>query len=169
MSGGPPVDRVFRRAEEALAILPLGVMVVLPMIEVFGRRLFGVGVPGSILVVQNLTLWVAFLGAILAARRNQLLALSSALLVPERWRPATRTVVAILATAVVGWIARASLDLAKAERDAGGDLVPGIPRWFVVAIIPIGSLWIAAHLIRGASASWPGRLDRKSTRLNSSH
>jgi TRAP-type C4-dicarboxylate transport system permease small subunit len=63
-------------------------MVVLPMIEVFGRRLFGVGVPGSVLVVQNLTLWVAFLGAILAARRDQLLALSSALLLPERFRPA---------------------------------------------------------------------------------
>jgi C4-dicarboxylate transporter DctM subunit len=158
LSGELRSTLVLRRAEEVLAILPLGVMVVLPMIEVFGRRLFGVGVPGSVLVVQNLTLWVAFLGAILAARRGQLLALSSALLLPERWRPAARTGVAILATAVVGWIARASLDLVKAEQDAGGDLIPGIPRWFIVAIIPIGSLWIAAHLIRGASASWPGRL-----------
>ncbi len=157
MSAAARVDRVLHRTEAALAILPLGIMVVLPMIEVFGRRLFGIGVPGSVLVVQNLTLWVAFLGAILAARRDQLLALSSALLLPERFRPAARTAVAALSTAVVAWIARASLDLVAAERDAG-ELIPGVPRWLVVAIIPIGSLAIAGHLIRRASASWPGRL-----------
>ncbi|HYV17629.1 MAG TPA: TRAP transporter large permease subunit [Verrucomicrobiae bacterium] len=157
MSAAARVDRVLHRTEAALAILPLGIMVLLPMIEVFGRRLFGVGVPGSILVVQNLTLWVAFLGAILAARRDQLLALSSALLLPERFQAVARTVVAALATAVVAWIAAASLDLVAAEKDAG-DLIPGVPRWLVVAIIPIGSLAIAGHLIHRASPSWPGRL-----------
>jgi len=158
LSAGAAVDRAARRVEEALAILALGIMVLLPMLEIVGRRLVGVGVPGSVLIVQNLTLWVAFLGAVLAARRGQLLALSSALFLPERFRPAARAAVAILATAVVGWIARASLDLLAAEREAGGDLVPGVPRWVVVAILPLGSLAVAAHLIRGASARWPGRL-----------
>lgn len=158
MSDEAPAARAVRRAEEALAILPLGVMVLLPMIEVVGRRILGVGVPGSVLIVQNLTLWVAFLGAVLAARRDQLLALSSTVLLPERFRAAARAVVAILATAVVAWIARASLDLVTAERQAGGDLVPGVPRFLVVAIIPLGSLAIAAHLIAGAAPTWRGRL-----------
>lgn len=158
MSAAATLDRAAARAEEALVIVVLGVMVLLPMIEIAGRRGFGVGVPGSVLIVQNLTLWVALLGAVLAARRNQLLALSAAQFVPERLRPAARVGVAMLATGVVAWIARASLDLLAAEREAGGDLVPGVPRWFVVAILPIGALAIAALLIRGASAGWRGRL-----------
>ena len=158
MRAAAAVDRAARRAEEALAIVALGVMVLLPMIEVIGRRLSGVGVPGSVLVVQNLTLWVALLGAVLAARRDQLLALSSAVFLPERVRPAAKIAVAFLATAVVAWIARASLDLLVAERQAGGDLIPGVPRWLVVAILPLGSLAVAAHLILRASDAWPGRL-----------
>ena len=38
---------------------------------------WGRGIPGSIVLVQHLTLWVALLGAALAARSDPLLALVS--------------------------------------------------------------------------------------------
>ena len=47
-------------------------MVLLPLIEIPLRR-FGTGIPGAISVERHLTLWVAFLGAALAAREGRLL------------------------------------------------------------------------------------------------
>ncbi len=54
------------RAEGWLSIGILALMSAVPLIEIAGRKLAGGGIPGSIPVVQYLTLWVAFLGAALA-------------------------------------------------------------------------------------------------------
>ena len=60
------MTRFLALAEEGFASLALLVMVVLPLLEIIVRRLFGVGVPGSGPIVQHLTLWVGFLGAAIA-------------------------------------------------------------------------------------------------------
>ncbi|HTL29623.1 MAG TPA: hypothetical protein VL282_10385, partial [Tepidisphaeraceae bacterium] len=59
-------------AENAIASLAMLAMVVLPLLEIAVRRLFGVGVPASGPIVQHLTLWVGFLGAAIAAREGKL-------------------------------------------------------------------------------------------------
>ena len=47
----------------------------LPTLMVFSR-LFGFnGISATTLIVQNLTLWIAFVGAIIATRENKLLSL----------------------------------------------------------------------------------------------
>ena len=45
---------MFRKAEELLASLALGVMVVLPLTHAVLREAFGGGVPGSIPIVRHL-------------------------------------------------------------------------------------------------------------------
>ena len=57
-------------AEDAIATLAMLAMVVLPLLEIFVRRVFGVGVPGSGPIVQHLALWAGFLGAAIAAREE---------------------------------------------------------------------------------------------------
>ena len=61
--------------ENAFSIAVLAAMSMIPLLEIAGRELIGRGIPGSIPLVQHLTLWIAFLGAGLAARSNTLLAL----------------------------------------------------------------------------------------------
>ena len=63
--------------EERAATLALAAMVILPLAEIVVRPLVAGGIPGSIPFVQHLTLWVAFLGAGLAARHEKLVALST--------------------------------------------------------------------------------------------
>ena len=51
-------------------------MSILPVIETIAR-IFGTNIiPASQAIVQHCTLWIGFLGAVLAARRNKLLALT---------------------------------------------------------------------------------------------
>jgi TRAP-type C4-dicarboxylate transport system permease small subunit len=68
--------KAFRKLEETTAGLALGAMVLLPLLEIPLRKL-GTGIPAAISVERHLTLWVAFLGAALAAREGRLLSLAT--------------------------------------------------------------------------------------------
>ena len=66
----------YLKFEILLTILILSGMVLLPFIESITRVLNISNIPASQVLVQHFTLWIAFLGAILAARENSLLALT---------------------------------------------------------------------------------------------
>ena len=84
----PPVPvRLAHGFENTLGNVAVLVMAVLPILEIVGRRLLGQGVPGSITWVQHLTLWVAFVGGIIAARDRRHLALATATFLPPAFRP----------------------------------------------------------------------------------
>jgi len=146
------------RSEDAISILLLAAMALLPLVEIVGRRTLNIGVPGSILIVQHLTLWAAFCGAALAARSDKLLALSTSAFLPERFRPRARVFSSTLAVGVTAWLLLASVDQVRATRHAGDILAMGIPLWIVEAVMPVGLAAVAIRLIRLASGAWPGRL-----------
>ena len=152
------VGPTLRRTEDSVSVAVLSAMALLPLIEIVSRRTLNVGVPGSILIVQHLTLCVAFLGAALAARSNQLLALSTATFVPPKYRGAARAIANGIGVGITAWLLWASVDLVQVEREAGDILVMGVPVWLVVSIIPLGLAAIAVRLIRHTSDRWPGRL-----------
>ncbi|MGH9381556.1 MAG: TRAP transporter small permease, partial [Thermoanaerobaculia bacterium] len=85
-----------QRAEDALGGLSLVAIALLPLAEMAARRLAGRGVPGSGPLIQHLTLWVAFIGAALAAREGRLLALASGELLPGRLRPAAKALAGVV-------------------------------------------------------------------------
>lgn len=140
--------------ERGLAALALAAMATLPIAEIVLRRLFRVGVPGSVLIVQHLTLIVTFAGAVLAARSGSLLALSTASFVPARWAIPTR----VMANAVGGMIsaalAIASLAFVSAEFVAGDVLALGVPRWLVLSVMPAGYALVALSLALGCGGGW---------------
>jgi len=93
--------------ENAVATLAMLAMVVLPLVEIAVRRLFGVGVPASGPIVQHLTLWVGFLGAAIAAREGKLLALATGTFIPagtpRRVAGVVAAAVASCASLVLAW------------------------------------------------------------------
>src|SRR5437762_3599311 len=73
------------RLEDAVAISVLASMVVLAALEITSRIVAGGSVPGSIVLVQHLTLWITVIGAAIAARSDRLLALATPQLLPVHW------------------------------------------------------------------------------------
>ncbi len=152
-----PKVRAFR-IEDSLSIGVLALMVLIPLIEVAGRELAGRGLPGAIPIVQHLTLWIAFLGAGLAARSDRLLALSTADVLPQRWRRPVRIFTSAVGVAVSASLLLASLDLIRVELAAGERVAFGVPVWFALAVMPIGFALIAGRLIWHASDRAWGRV-----------
>ncbi|MGH9463798.1 MAG: hypothetical protein ACRD1X_21555 [Vicinamibacteria bacterium] len=56
-------------AENTLALVVLAAMSIMPRVEILGRTTLGGGVPGSIPLVQHLTRWITFVGALLPRAR----------------------------------------------------------------------------------------------------
>jgi C4-dicarboxylate transporter DctM subunit len=150
---------VIARIENGAAMVALAGMVALPLIEVAGRASGGHGVPGAIVLVQHLTLWIALAGAALAARSDRLLGLSTPHMVPERWRTPARIFTSALAAGISATLVWASLDFVRVERHAGEIVALGIPSWWVLAVLPIGFAVVAVRLIlRAAETSRPRAL-----------
>ena len=149
-----PQVRAFR-IEDSLSMGVLALMVLIPLVEVAGRELAGRGLPGAIPIVQHLTLWIAFLGAGLAARSDRLLALSTADVLPQRWRRPVRIFTSAVGVAVSASLLLASLDLIRVELAAGERVAFGVPVWFALTVMPIGFALIAGRLIwRASDRAW---------------
>ena len=117
--------------ENTVALTVLAAMTVLPIIEVTDRLGSGVGVSGAIVLVQHLTLWIALVGAALAARSDQLLALSTVRLLPAAWQPRVRVFTSGVAVAVTAALVIASADFVRIERATGDAIGLGIRTWVV--------------------------------------
>ncbi len=127
-----------RQAENGLAAAALALMALLPAIEPALRALFAVGIPGTSGYVENLTLWVAYLGAMVATREGRHLDLSTGMLaLPPRIKPAAKRFVGFLSTAVAAGLAWASFQFVRSE--AGESLRIGgwLPVAAAEAILPI--------------------------------
>lgn len=149
--------RALWRLETVLAVAAMAAMTLLPLLEIVARKTVGRGVPGSAPVVQHLTLLVAFLGAALAARFEKLLALSTVSFLPSRWLAPVRVFTSALTAAVASGLVWASLELVRAEREAGTLLVGPVPVWAIVVVMPVGFGAVAARVILHASPAWWGK------------
>jgi tripartite ATP-independent transporter DctM subunit len=144
--------------EDAIVIAVLALMTAIPLLEIVGRKWLGGGIPGSVPLVQHLTLWITFLGAALAARSDRLLALTLTRLLPERWKKRSRELTSFLATAISSLLFVASVQLVRVDIEYGGEVAWGIPLWVFSSIIPLGFAAIAGRLVWKASDSRRGRV-----------
>ena len=144
--------------ESSVASTALLVMAFLPIAEAGLRLVLGVGIPGSFPIVQNLTLWVTFLGAALAAREGKLLAMATGEFLPKgAWQTSARIFAGAVGAGVSILLCRASVDLIVIERQAGTVLIEGLPVWVAQLAMPIGFGLIALRLVWHAAPQWWGR------------
>jgi C4-dicarboxylate transporter DctM subunit len=148
-----------RYGEQIALCAGLAAMVMLPLAEMVLRRTFGVGIAGSAVLVQHLTLVAGMLGAAIAACDDRLLSLSTLpSLLPGRAQAAARFLSSTVAAAVSALLCAASLKFVIAERAAGDVLTHALPVWSVQAVMPVGFALIALHLVQRASPATGGRL-----------
>lgn len=147
-----------RRAEEGLSLAVFAAMVLLALGEVAARTVGGRSIPGSIVLVQHLTLWVTLLGAALAARSDRLLALSTPYFLPSTCRGPVRIFASAIGAGVSAALCGASADLVRIERAAGGVVAWGVPSWVAMTILPAGFAVITGRIIWHAADTTRGRL-----------
>ncbi len=149
--------RFLHRLEDGVSIVLLGAMVLLPLAEIVARQL-GTGIPGALPFEQHLTLWVAFLGAALAAREGRLLALATGNFLPEgRFRAVAAVFTGGIGAMVATLLGTASLDLVRIEREGGIEMAAGVPVWVGQAVMPVGFAVLALRLAWKSSDLWAGR------------
>jgi tripartite ATP-independent transporter DctM subunit len=146
-------------AERGLLLAVLLVMVLLPSLEILGRLLFRAGIPGSLLYTQHLTLWAAFLGALLAtAGPGRHLALRTGTLIASpRLRRLVRVYVAVLGATVCGLVGYAAAVMVQADAEFPRFLPGGFPEWVSELVMPAALGLMALRFVWGASDGWRGR------------
>lgn len=149
---------LLHRAESGLFLLALSATALLPLIDAIGRPLGGFHVPGSSAFCQHATLWMAFLGGLIAARGRHHLTLSTAELLREGApRERARLFAMSVAAAVTAVLSWASVGLVRADREQGRLLPGGIPEWASEIVMPAALVATALVFAWQASSRWWGR------------
>jgi C4-dicarboxylate transporter DctM subunit len=143
-----------RWTEQAIAAASLLLIGVLPVVELLLRTFFKTGIPGSIGYVQNLTLWVGFIGAMIAAREKQHLTFIPSMdFLPEKWRRRAAVFSAAVTAAIAFALAWASIQFVISEFQAPNRIAGWLPAWAIEAILPISFTVIAARCILQAGGA----------------
>jgi C4-dicarboxylate transporter DctM subunit len=144
-------------ADGWVLVLALALATLLPLIEAAGRPL-GFHLSGSAAYLQQVTLWLTFVGGLVATRRRTHLTLSTAeLLRSERGRRIAGLLAAGVAAAVLAVLAYSGLELVRANRQQGKLLGAGIPEWASECVIPISLGLMAGWFVWTAPGRWRGR------------
>ncbi len=122
-------------------------MIALPVVESLSRRLLGRDLPGSLQYVQHLTLWIGFVGALLATAGGRHLGLATASFLPPGWlRAAAEWVSTLTFVAVTLLLGYASARVVGADRLGSKARLPGgIRVWQSELIMPLGFVLMAVR------------------------
>jgi len=147
-----------QRVEDGAINAVLLIMVALPILEVVLRLVRGEGFQGSAAIVQHLTLWAAFIGALLATRERAHLGLSTSELIPEgKLRNGAQIFSHTVAASVTAVLTYASIELVKADMASSQRVFADVPMWWIELIMPITLALMTVRWISRASTDWLGR------------
>ena len=138
--------------ENILTICVFSILTIFPAIEIFTRVLGRPGVPASPILVQHMTLWIGFIGAVLATRQNKLLSLTRVpLFSSDKVFNNGRWIAKNISFVIIGALFWGSITLVMVEYDYPIQISPGVYRWFIQLIMPAGFLLIAFQIFLKSS------------------
>lgn len=136
------------RFDAILAGGALALMLIIPVVEIVLRPLFGRGVENAPVLVQHLGLVLAMFGALVAERGGHLTSLGAGLAAAEH--PHLRRFAQVLAGAssalICGLLAQASWTFVASEMEAPHALAYGIPGWIIQAAMPAGFILLGLKI-----------------------
>ena len=149
------------RLERGLVTFFLLALIALPAAATLARTL-NVDFSSAAVLAKHLTLWVGFLGSLLAAASGRHLALSTVGAIPEgRWRHAAHVFGHAASAAVSALMVWAALLLVRSEWDGQGQIAFGIREAWSQLVMPGGFAVMAlrfAWLAGTGERPWIGRL-----------
>jgi C4-dicarboxylate transporter DctM subunit len=153
-----PTRSLVSKTENAVSIFILLIMTILPLIDVVVQLFGHPNITGSNDLVQNFTLWIAVVGAMLASRSDRLLALSTPAFLPDKFKNPAKIITSALAAGITAGILLAGLDYVRIQYGVGEAVAFGIPKWVILSAIPVSMAVLTVRFISHASDSLMGKL-----------
>jgi tripartite ATP-independent transporter DctM subunit len=149
-----------RAAGLAVGALAL-VMVVLPVAQAVARKFFDTEIASASVIVQHLTLWVGFLGALLAAGTGKHLALSTHEAIPRGWPSRAAGLLSrVTSASVCALLAVASWRVVQADAESGRTVVGRVPVSLSETIMPVVFALMAVRFVWRVGHDKQSWLDR---------
>ncbi len=127
------------KVEGYLLTTLLLVMILFAFTQVILRNFFSTGITWADALVRNLVLWVGFIGASVATKDDGHLAMDLvSRFLPHKLRKPTAIFVHAASSFVCACLTYAAYQFVLGEKESGTLLMPGVPNYWAVSIIPIG-------------------------------
>ncbi|MGB2927614.1 MAG: TRAP transporter small permease [Desulfobacterales bacterium] len=135
---------ILHRVEDAILVGLLLLMIGMAVTQIFLRNLFEAGIVWSDVMVRILVLWVGLIGAMVASRQDNHIAIDVLdRYLPERAKVYTNFVVRLFTALICTIVAYYSLLFVQMEFTDGGMAFARVPTWLCEAIIPFAFTVIA--------------------------
>lgn len=137
-----PFLRAIGWVEDTVITIMLLSMVMLVLVQIVLRNFYSTGVTGGAEMVRHLVLWVAFIGAGIAARERKHIKIDIAQrMLPLPLRRLSEVVADLFTVAVGGILLYASIQFVWSDYGSG-TIIPffdlSIPIWTLELVIPVG-------------------------------
>ena len=146
-------NSLLSKAENFLCYVCFAIIVSFPVFQILSRFIGFFSIPASQEIVQHMTLWIAFIGAVLAARSNRLLAIVREPIFNQSSEfRISHFLVHMCSVGVVFVLAISYLKMIQIGIEYPEFIAPFITVWFAQSIIPVGLLLIWYHMIMTSSS-----------------
>ena len=148
------MNNYLNRAIDWLCLFLFLILISFPIFQILGRYISFFSIPASQEIVQHMTLWIGFIGAVIAARSNKLLSV-----VREPVFDSTTKVnwpkffVHVFSLSIVFVLSISYLKMIQIGFQYPDYIAPYIPTWFAQAIIPVGLILIWYQMIMTSSTN----------------
>ena len=146
------MNNYLNRAIDWLCLFLFLILISFPIFQILGRYISFFSIPASQEIVQHMTLWIGFIGAVIAARSNKLLSV-----VREPVFDASTKVswpkffVHVFSLSIVFVLSISYLKMIQIGFQYPDYIAPYIPTWFAQSIIPVGLILIWYQMIMTSS------------------
>ena len=153
------MNNILNKAIDWLCLFLFFILISFPIFQIFGRYINFFSIPASQEIVQHMTLWIGFVGAVIAARSNRLLSIVREPVFNSLEKVSlTQFLVHIVSLSVVFVLSISYLKMIQIGFQYPDYIAPFIPSWFAQSIIPIGLILIWYQMIITSSSDSRYRL-----------
>ena len=146
------MNNYLNRAIDWLCLFLFLILISFPIFQILGRYISFFSIPASQEIVQHMTLWIGFIGAVIAARSNKLLSVVREPVFDSttkvNW---TKFFVHVFSLSIVFVLSISYLKMIQIGFQYPDYIAPYIPTWFAQAIIPVGLILIWYQMIMTSS------------------
>ncbi|MCH8156968.1 MAG: TRAP transporter small permease [Nitrospinae bacterium] len=145
------IDDLLARIEAGFITLILSVMILLSFSQVILRNFFHDSILWGDIFLRQMVLWVAFLGASLAARERQHIAIDFLPnVLPPLWKKPIRIFTSLCAAGISIFLARAAWTFVAFEREAESVLFLNLPVWIFQTVLPYSFFLLTIRFLLNA-------------------